>query len=407
MAAKISSNRSTVQPVVLTAAVETKGATGAAVATTSLRRRHHRSQLPDGTRQRALFGIAICLALLMYGLLTASKSTAGQIAFHMLVSHASNGGIRAREVGEPSREMVAMIDKHRKASEEWERNHQEINPLCRTVRLGNVTQPAHGRGDSLQLSTNCPDCTFVGRITNPNTGYVIWLRAQRSNGLGLVSFAVEQQPDEAPSKWKLEVALQSMNATQDCRPRPDVPSVCGYECPSSAGSPDGAVSMTRDAVLQSWCVATEYPQHRETWLNFNGQFVTIRPEVELSSAWNRSMFGQSRTVAAPVCGNFTGGGHWGPRYPQEWSKNDVADRYVWYQDGCRTSTITPPEFAACLASRRLAMVGDSTLRNVFYDMVLFASNHTSDVTSRDFEYSQSIRVNHQDVISIRYFETYG
>jgi hypothetical protein len=107
---------------------------------------------------------------------------------------------------------------------------------CHAGRIGALTQPVEGSGAGVELVTGCPDCTFVGRLTNPRTGYVIWLRAARSDGRGIVRFRVEHEPDEVPVALSLSVGLQSLGPTQDCRPRAEAPTTCGCARTRTAAS---------------------------------------------------------------------------------------------------------------------------------------------------------------------------
>jgi hypothetical protein len=77
-----------------------------------------------------------------------------------------------------------------------------------------------------------------------------------------------------------------------------------------------------------------------------------------------------------------------------------------------TSTVSSERCrAACSypvpGSVQLSMVGDSTLRNVFYEMITFAQGRSDQSWASNFDYTQQLSDGVGGLQDVRYFETYG
>jgi hypothetical protein len=114
--------------------------------------------------------------------------------------------------------------------------------------------------------------------------------------------------------------------------------------------------------------------------------------------------GNSSSAVSPPGGGDAGG----PRRAAWRNASSVAaDLYVWHPARCRTAAVTWAKFAQCLGARRLAMVGDSTLRNVFYEMITFAQGRSDQSWASNFDYTQQLSDGVGGLQDVRYFETYG
>ena len=155
-----------------------------------------------------------------------------------------------------------------------------------------------------------------------------------------------QQP---ASQWQLNGLIASINFVDEALPIPTVPQQCGYTIGSG----------------------TQILSHSTVWSSFypEAPYSTIASHLQLPQRSNKPF--HHTEEGEPFCASYNGAGHWRHAQTANERHTDVPDIYQWKEDGCRTKSIGREAFSKCLVkhSGRMAFVGDSTLRNLFYDFV--------------------------------------
>jgi len=118
------------------------------------------------------------------------------------------------------------------------------------------------------------------------------------------------------------------------------------------------VTMSRDKVIDYTC--TKAPYQRVGVLK-------VPPEVLKAAP------GEGEAL----CQLYTGHGAWNIG---DYSTHGIADSYQWKEDGCMTSSLSADAFikaASHQGQERIAFVGDSVMRNLFWDFLLFLTKKTN------------------------------